>query len=320
MLRCHLVEQTIEYAVLALVQPPSLLNSFLCLLVTTLLIGLMAVSEHVPSGWPLVAVAIVFSFVGIGNYGLIHEAEHGTLFSSQRWNDGWGIWLSTFFPAAFTLLSTTHLGHHRRNRADDEAFDLLLRGERWWMKRIQWYGILLGWFWPWALIGTCLLTIMPRSWCRHPFGIAKTTNRWFGDFGDQEIAQMRRELLLGIVVWSSLIWILDLSLLRLSLLYACFAFNWSTRQYVTHAFSRRDVIEGAWNLHTPAWHSWLLLHGNLHLTHHRNPTVPWFYLPRLTPAGERQQSYFMTWLSLWLGPRVSNEASPQTLPPTKSRT
>ncbi len=70
MLRCYLVEQAIEYGVLALVQPPSLLNSFLCLLVTTLLIGLMAVSEHVPSGWPLVAVAIVFSFVGMETTGL----------------------------------------------------------------------------------------------------------------------------------------------------------------------------------------------------------------------------------------------------------
>ncbi|MSQ94789.1 MAG: hypothetical protein EXR98_09570 [Gemmataceae bacterium] len=58
-----------------------------------------------------------------------------------------------------------------------------------------------------------------------------------------------------------------------------FSLNWSTRQYVGHAFSRRDVVEGAWNLKHYFWMSWLLLHGECDLNHHRQPEVSWYYLP-----------------------------------------
>ena len=42
-----------------------------------------------------------------------------------------------------------------------------------------------------------------------------------------------------------------------------------------HAFSRRDVIEGAWNLKHWPFMSYLLLHGEYDLNHHRRPEVPW---------------------------------------------
>jgi fatty acid desaturase len=95
--------------------------------------------------------------------------------------------------------------------------------------------------------------------------------------------------------------------------YGCFSFNWSTRQYIGHAFSKRDVIEGAWNLEHNGLMTWVLLHGEYDLNHHRRPEVPWFYLPRISPEGEPRPSYFWQYWRQWLGPRVVTEPAPETL-------
>jgi hypothetical protein len=93
-------------------------------------------------------------------------------------------------------------------------------------------------------------------------------------------------------------------------LYACFSFNWSTRQYVGHAFSKRDIVDGAWNLR----HNWLmsqiLLHGEWDLNHHRHPEVPWSYLPVLEASGEPRPSYVKHYWRQWLGPRLATEPPP----------
>ena len=97
------------------------------------------------------------------------------------------------------------------------------------------------------------------------------------------------------------------------MLYACFSFNWSTRQYVGHAFTRRDVVEGAWNLRHNRVMSWVLLHGEWDLNHHRRPDVPWYYLPRLSPPGEPRTGYVRQYWRLWRGPRLVTEPAPETL-------
>jgi hypothetical protein len=97
------------------------------------------------------------------------------------------------------------------------------------------------------------------------------------------------------------------------ILYSCFAFNWSTRQYVGHAFTRRDVIEGAWNLRHNRLMTWVLLHGEWDLNHHRRPDVSWYYLPRLASPDEPRRSYLRQYWRLWLGPRPATEPAPESL-------
>jgi fatty acid desaturase len=93
-------------------------------------------------------------------------------------------------------------------------------------------------------------------------------------------------------------------------LYACFAFNWSTRQYIGHAFSNRDLIDGAWNLRHNRWMSALLLHGEYDLSHHRHPEISWYYLPRLEPKDPSQPNYIKQYWRQWLGPRPVSESKP----------
>jgi fatty acid desaturase len=123
---------------------------------------------------------------------------------------------------------------------------------------------------------------------------------------------VRLELLLIIAFFAALFWLLHLRWQNTLILYACFSFNWSTRQYVGHAFTKRDIIDGAWNLRHNQLMSFLLLHSEYDLNHHRYPEISWYYLPRLTRPGEERPNYFRQYWRQWLGPRLATEPEPVT--------
>ena len=89
----------------------------------------LVAARSVQSGAGLLLVAAAFAVVMNSVYATIHEAEHRMLFSNRRVNESAGVLLAMFFPAPFHLLRQGHLGHHLRNRSDDEAFDLYFDGE-----------------------------------------------------------------------------------------------------------------------------------------------------------------------------------------------
>ena len=107
--------------------------------------------------------------------------------------------------------------------------------------------------------------------------------------------------------FAALVWLLHVRWQSTLILYACFAVNWSTRQYVAHAFSKRDVVEGAWNLRHNRLMSWILLHGEFDLNHHRHPELSWYYLPSIE-SDSPQLSYVRQYWRLWRGPRLSDRA------------
>ena len=55
--------------------------------------------------------------------------------------------LALFFPAPFHLIRQGHIGHHMRNRSDDEAFDLYFDEDKPVWRWLYWYGIITGIFW-----------------------------------------------------------------------------------------------------------------------------------------------------------------------------
>jgi len=104
-------------------------------------------AANATSGWQLGVLAGLMAVLGNSIYSVIHEAEHGILHPNRRINDAVGIIMALLFPAPFHLIRQGHLGHHRRNRSDDEAFDLYLDGDRPWLKWLILYGILNGVYW-----------------------------------------------------------------------------------------------------------------------------------------------------------------------------
>ncbi len=292
---------------------PNGLNTALVLGVVAFAVGLLWLGSWVTQGYAVLAVGVVFSYVLLTNYALLHEATHNNLHSNGHWNYWLGAISGLLFPVPFSLVHTTHQGHHLRNRTDHEMFDLYYPTDNRLLKYGQWYSILCGLFWPIIPVGAVLFALCPAVLRTRVWRQARSSTYLVGDVRGTEVRAIRFELLLIVAFFAGLAWVLQLHWLNTLVLYACFAFNWSTRQYVGHAFTRRDVIEGAWNLHHNWLMTWVLLHGEWDLNHHRRPEVSWYYLPRLSPPGEPRLSYVLQYWRLWRGPRLATEPGPETL-------
>ena len=289
---------------------PDRLNLVLVATVFVLAVTLLWWGSRLSNGWAVLGVGILFSYVLLTNYALLHEASHDNLQSDPRRNQWLGVIAGLLFPMPFTAMRSTHQGHHDFNRTDREMFDLYRPGDNRLLKFIRWYGILCGFFWPLVPLGAVVFSLAPRRLRDFIFGTRRPHGYLVGRIADDAVARVRAETLLIAAFFAAAFWMLDLRWQNTIVLYACFAFNWSTRQYVGHAFSKLDVVEGAWNLRHNRLMSWLLLHGEYDLNHHRHPEISWYYLPRLSPPDRSQPSYLKQYWRQWLGPRPSADATP----------
>jgi fatty acid desaturase len=277
---------------------------------------LWAGSRRPEWGWALGAGAL-FSYAMLFVYSLIHQAQHNCLHSRPKANYGLGVALSLLFPVPFTMIRTTHQGHHLRNRTDHEMFDLYYPTDNRFMKVAQFYCILAGLFWPIIPVGGLLAAVWPGIFRTRPFRRGRNTGYLLGDIRAEQAAAIRWEMLLIVLVFAAMFVLLHLRWQNVLIMYACFSFNWSTRQYVSHAFTRRDVLDGALNLRVNRLMSFLFLNGEWDLNHHRYPMVPWPYLPQLSTPEEPRVDYLRQYWRQWLGPRLCTEPPPESLAPVQ---
>jgi fatty acid desaturase len=292
---------------------PNRLNVLLVAVVLTAAVGLLWLASWLESWWAILGVGVAFSYVLLTNYALLHEATHGNLHSDGRWNYVLGLVTGLLFPIPFSMIRITHQGHHLRNRTDFEMFDQYYDSDVKVVRIAQWYSILCGLFYPVIPLGAVLFCLCPPLVNLSLFRNARSSRHLLGDIGRADVWRIRFELLAIVGFFALLFWLLDLRWECVLVCYACFSVNWSTRQYVGHAFSRRHVVEGAWNLKHNLLMTWLLLHGEYDLNHHRHPEVPWYYLPELTHADDPRPSYVGQYWRQWLGPRRAVEPAPESL-------
>jgi fatty acid desaturase len=292
---------------------PNRVNLVLVAMVSAFAVVLLWLGS-VAESWGMVAIiGITFSYLMLTNYALLHEATHNRLHDNSRMNYVLGVLCGIWFPVPFTMIHTTHQGHHLRNRTDHEMFDLYYPTDSRLVRYAQWYGILCGMFWPFVPIGAVIAAISPKLLRSRPFAAARSSNYLLGDVASANVWRLRGETALTVAVFALLFWVLELKWLNTLILYGCFSLNWSTRQYVGHAFSRRDVVEGAWNLRHNRLMSWILLHGEYDLNHHRRPDVSWLHLPKLSRPNDERPSYVRQYWRQWLGPRPAIEPPPEAL-------
>jgi fatty acid desaturase len=289
---------------------PNRLNFVLTVLVFSAAIGLLWLASLAQRWLAVLGIGIIFSYLLLTNYALLHEATHGNLQTQPRRNYWLGFLTGCLFPIPFSMICITHQGHHLHNRTDSEMFDLYYPHDNRVVKYLRWYGILCGFFWPLIPVGAVLFAISPATVRDRLFAKPQSTGYMFTDIHSAGVSAVRLELCAIIAFFVLLHTTLNLDWTHTAVLYACFSLNWSTRQYVGHAFSKRDIIDGAWNLRHHPLMSWLLLHGEFDKTHHRRPDVSWIYLPRLTQADDERPSYFKHYWRQWLGPRPNVEAPP----------
>ncbi len=293
---------------------PNRLNALLVILVFSLLLSLLLLASLLPY-WYSVPLGIVFSFVFLTNYALMHEGSHQMLQSNPFLNWMFGAITGSMFPASFTMMQVTHIVHHCGNRTDHEMFDCYYEGDNLIVKYAQWYSILLGLFWIIIPIGSVIIAFSHRILHTKPFKNSRSSSILFDDFSPGDLRKMKVEVLIAGVFYFCLFNFFGLEWIPTIILFACAAFNWSTRQYVTHAWSERDVINGAHNLKVSRIMKLILLNGNWDLVHHQNSHLPWIYLSEKKFHTRESIPFLSQYLSLWAGPRPATQGSPEVLAP-----
>ena len=289
---------------------PGWLNIALTFSACAVALLLITCASRVDSWPPLLLAAVAFSFVNNTIFSLLHESVHGIFHPNEKVNDGFGRITASFFPTAFTFQRICHLGHHRRNRTDEELFDYYLPGDNRPVKWLQWYGILTGIYWLLSPAACALFLFCPSVFRPGILrgGLARlarqtSASAMLAGFHEAPIARIRLEVLLTLMVQASGFAFLHWSIAGWAVCYGAFAINWSSLQYADHAWSGRDVWSGAWNLRVNPVVRTLFLNYHHHRAHHQRPHVPWIHLPRYVDFDEPRPSFLAIYIKMWRGPR-----------------
>lgn len=266
-------------------------------------------AARVRSYWSLAGLALAFGVLMNSVYAIIHEAEHAILLPNRKWNDAMGALMALFFPAPFHLIRQGHLGHHFRNRSDDEAFDLYFDGDHRLWRHLVLYGILTGCYWIVVVLGNVVFLFLPFAADKKYWEFDRPSVAFMESLNPSYRRIIQLECLAVIVLHTCIIWFLHIPLLNYVVMYFGFGFSWSAMQYVHHYGTERHVTRGARNLRLwePIDRVWL--NHNWHLVHHEHPTVPWIHLPTLGAIEQPGKRGFLPWsyLRMWRGPRRTTE-------------
>lgn len=290
---------------------PTVRNACIIAVQLLLFAVIMAAAAAATAAWQVAALAAAFAIVGNSIYAVIHEAEHGLLHPNRRINDALGTCLALLFPAPYHLIRQGHLGHHRRNRSDDEAFDCWFDGDRPWLKRLIFYGIITGCYWILVACSNVLVLVVPFLFAKQWFAFDRPSAAFMAALDPRLFRRIQLEGAAAIMLHILIMRLLGISPLVYAAVYFGFGFSWSAMQYVHHYGTPRDVIAGTRNLRFIAWIDAVWLNHNWHLVHHQKPHVPWPYLPALgADAPEQRESLVWHYLRMWRGPRHTTTRLP----------
>jgi len=299
---------------------PEKSNVLLFLLIIPVTWVLLWVASHASLGWAL-AAAWVFSLANHLPFSLLHEAVHDIFSANKFRNTLFGTLSAAAFPTSFTLQKIAHLGHHRRNRTDQDLYDYYLPSQSKASRNFVLYaGNLFGLYWFCIPLSNLIYLLAPWLYSSKWF-VEGAANRLGFEPYVKEIVQYPKlriwmECLLAFSYQMLLWWALELNWQGWLLCHWAFALHWSALQYVDHAWSPRDIINGAWNLKVLPISRAFTLNYHYHLVHHRLPWLPWIHLPKFVDPNEPQPTFWSIYFSLWGGVRpappmiraTSNEA------------
>lgn len=283
------------------------LNAVLVLVSLGLSAASLWAASHVHWGHAVLAIWF-FALINNMPFALMHEAVHGIAAGSRSLNTLIGTIAGWAFPTSFSMQRIAHLGHHRRNRTDRELYDYYLPGQSRALRNLWLYaGNLLGLYW-WCVVFSNLVYALAPWIYRSRFFVDRLAPALgFGPYVAElaELAPMRgwAEIVLAFSYQASIYYLLDLDLLAFFLCNMAFALHWSVLQYADHAWSARDITNGAWNLKVLPPSRWLALNYHYHLAHHQQPQLPWYELPKCVDKSTRQPSFWRVYFSLWKGVR-----------------
>lgn len=290
---------------------PNVLNLLLILACSVLYFTLLILASNQNNWYSLLIIAMLFAIVMIPVYTLIHEAEHIILNSNPSVNNFLGRWLCCLFIAPFTFFKHCHHRHHKKNRTDIEIWELYLEHQIKWKRYGNLYGMMIGLGY-WSIVLSVLLFATAPRLIYSRFFMQHTETAGFleGSNTKEKKNASKWESIVVVVFHITCFFIFRYNVKAWLCCYLAHGFVWSSQNYVNHAFSPRDIINGAHNLKVPVWLKIIYLNFNLHLAHHQNPKIPWIYLSNFIKHDTHRISFFRNYLRLWKGPKPTNEPDP----------
>lgn len=283
------------------------LSSILLVLSLSLSAASLWAASHLDLVYALLAIWF-FALVNNMPFALMHEAVHGVAADSRPINAFIGMLAGWAFPTSFSMQQEAHIGHHQRNRTDQELYDYYLPDQSPAIRNFWLYaGNLLGLYW-WCVFYSNLLYALAPGIYRSRFFVDRiATPLGFGPYAKDLAAlpplKVWLEIVLAFAYQGTIFYLLDLNLLAYFVCNMAFALHWSVLQYADHAWSPRDVKNGAWNLQVLPPSRWLALNYHYHLAHHQQPQLPWYELPKHVDKNIPQPSFWRVYFSLWKGVR-----------------
>jgi fatty acid desaturase len=286
---------------------PARLNLGIAAVQLALLCLILWAAGRVHSWSAVAALSLAYGIVMNSAYAMLHEAEHNLLHPNRTVNQVVGTILALFFPAPFHLIRQGHIGHHIRNRSDDEAFDLYFEDENRFWKYVQLYGTLTGMFWALIFVTNLVVLVYPRVISARQARFDRTTQAFAESLNPRYRRLIQLEALLIVLGHGAMVYFWHIPVINYLAVMFGFGFMWSAMQYAHHYGTVRDVQKGALNLKTFFLLDLVWLNHNWHLNHHMAPTVPWIYLPFLSDGREPRGSLLRAYARMWRGPRLSYE-------------
>jgi fatty acid desaturase len=291
---------------------PARLNIALAVTAWTAAAGFLWLASHAEVWWHWLLACVGFALVNNTIFSLMHEAVHGVFHPERRANEAYGRVCAAFFPTGFIIQRVCHLGHHRRNRTDVELYDYCPPGTPMWLAGFRLFCLLGGFYWLSVPIA-CLLyaagvvqTRVFREKVAEFYGMRPMVE----DVCKAPPRRVMAEILFSAAFQVVLFVSLDLNWAGWLACYWAFALVWCAVQYATHAWTPRDIRNGAWNLRVSGLTRALFLNYHYHLAHHQHPAAPWSALPDLIDATRPRPGWARIYWSLWLGPRHTTEPDP----------
>jgi len=222
--------------------------------------------------FPLGALAIMAVMTALHS-SLVHECLHGHP-TRLRWlNEALAAAnLSLLFP--YRRYRATHLAHHHDARLTDPLEDPESYYHMLWRYRAMpaWLRVLLRW--NNALVGRLIL----GPWLSGVvFLLAEGRGVWRNDPGIRLAWALHLPAVAGVLL---VVWQMGIPL-WLYLVAVCWpgAALISLRTFAEHRW--HETPEGRTIIVERSPFAWLFLFNNLHIVHHKNPSAPWYALPRL---------------------------------------
>ncbi len=308
------------------ITPPYNLNILIAIVSMSSYVALLYGVNAINS-WPIkILLAVLFAHVANTVFSLLHEAVHNGFHSNKNTNYFFGVILSAFFPTAYSFQKRCHLNHHKNNRTKLESFELYDQHDSYFLRSFSLYSVLTGFYYTFPFLGCLFLLISPSKMIHSAFNdkvnsykVARMGGasmlRNFENLSIKEITRMRLEVLATIIIYFSIIYFLNISLVTWLLCFGAFALMWSTLQYVDHAYSPRDIKNGAWNVSINPITRIFFLNYHYHQAHHQHPNVSWLHLSKFQDPKYDSPSFWKIYFRMWKGLEKTDVIEPIPLDP-----